>query len=110
MVQATDLQPEGVVGRLSNYQKKDERVWEGSVWLDLAGKRNPSSNWDYPDGLQGLKTSIFGRKRDPQLYFLIQPFFNFKFEFSISVFGLGHGPPRPDMAHQGRPWPAMAGH
>ena len=31
------------------------RVSGPSVWPDLAGKRNPSSNRDHPDGFRGLK-------------------------------------------------------
>ena len=33
----------------------DETGLDGSVWPDLAGKRNPSSNRDHPDRFRGLK-------------------------------------------------------
>ena len=38
-----------------NGQKWDKRVQEGSVWPDLAKKRNLNSNWDNPDGFRDLK-------------------------------------------------------
>ena len=38
-----------------NGQKWDERIREGSIWPDPAGKRNCRSNWVHPDGFRGLK-------------------------------------------------------
>ena len=47
--------PKGWSVDLEDGQKLDERVREEPIWPDLAGKQNPSSNRDHPDGFRDLK-------------------------------------------------------
>ena len=72
-----------------NGQNWHERVREGSIWPDPAGKRNFRTGWGHPDGFRDAKLA----KKD--YYFFIRcPDFYFLTAFRDYIGMADHGQPR----------------